>query len=247
MNGQPHLLGYRVLAEWGSCAVAKILLVEDNEEYARLISSYLVDQKYLVEVACSGEDALHRLKTSKYDVVILDWELGDLSGVSVCKQYRFDKGTAPVLMLTARGLVDEKAEGLDAGADDYLVKPVNPLELAARLRALLRRPQGINAGDIQINDYCLHQSRRQLTLGGKQVPLLPREYALVEFLMRHKGAVFSADELLDRVWPSEVGVSVESLRSCVARVKRRLEAEGGGQLIRNIYGTGYTIDDPENG
>jgi DNA-binding response OmpR family regulator len=223
--------------------MAKILLVEDDSDLTVIIEDALTLQKHMVEVASTGPDGRERLLFYEYDLVILDWELpGGLSGVDICKEYRSRGGLTPVIMLTGKDAVREKEAGLDAGADDYLTKPFEMRELQARLRALLRRPTGYADNDLTVGDFLLQPSVFRLTRKGEEIRLLPKEFALLEFFMRHKGQSFSAEAILNRVWPSDSDATPESFRTCLKRLRQKVDIDGQPSLIEHVHGLGYRIN-----
>jgi len=225
--------------------MAKILLVEDEPDFLMLISEWLKNEKHLVEAVENGEDALDRLRFYKYDCVILDWMLPALSGIEVCKMYRSTGGTTPILLLTAKKHVDEKEQGLDAGADDYLTKPFEMKELSARIRALLRRPQAFSGSILHVGNLMLEPNSFRVTRNGEDVALLPKEFALLEFLMRHPNQVFSAEALLDRVWSSDSEASPETIRTYIKRLRKKIDVDGQPSVLSTVHGVGYKLDSPQ--
>ncbi len=162
-----------------------------------------------------------------------------VSGVELIHQFRSSGGKTPILMLTGRNSVPEKTEGLDAGADDYLTKPFDLNELSARLRALLRRPPEVNANVLKSSDLVLNPSTREVTLGDSPINLLPLEYSLLEFFMRHPNHVFSHNALVERVWKSESNATAEAVRTCVMALRKKITIAGKQSMIRTVHGTGY--------
>jgi DNA-binding response OmpR family regulator len=226
--------------------MAKILLVEDEPDFSILIGEYLKTEHHVVEAVETGEDALDRLRFYKYDVVILDWMLPQLSGLEVCKRYRGTGGTTPILLLTAKKHVDEKEQGLDAGADDYLTKPFEMKELSARIRALLRRPQAFSGSVLQVGNLVLEPNTYRVTRSGDDISLLPKEFALLEFLMRHPNQVFSAEALLDRVWSSDSEASPETIRTYIKRLRKKIDLDGQPSILSTVHGVGYKLDAPQS-
>jgi DNA-binding response OmpR family regulator len=222
--------------------MAKILVVEDDRELSGVIQDWLIAEKHSVDVVHDGREATDRLKYYQYDVAILDWELPHVSGVDICKTYRASGGTMPILMLTGRRAVESRIEGLDAGADDYLGKPFELSELSARLRALLRRPAQYGGKTLTVRSIVLETDTYRVTVDGKEVTLLPKEFALLEFLMRHPNQVFSSEALIDRVWPSDSEASPDTVRTYVNRLRKKLDVEGQSSAIRTIHGIGYKLD-----
>ncbi|HEY9786986.1 MAG TPA: response regulator transcription factor [Candidatus Obscuribacterales bacterium] len=223
--------------------MAKILLVEDDVDVSEQVEKWLTHEQHAVEVVRDGQEASDRLKFYKYDVVVLDWALPKLSGVEVLKDFRARGGSTPVLMLTGKGAVDEKEEGLDSGADDYLTKPFHFKELSARIRALLRRPQATKTNQLKIRDIELDRASRRVTRNGIDIQLLPKEFALLEFLMRHTNEVFSPEALLDRVWHSESDSSVDTIYTTMRTLRKKISPDDASSIIRTIHGAGYMIED----
>lgn len=224
--------------------MSKILLVEDEVDLSKQIKDWLHREHYLVETVDNGEIGYHQLRVSKYDLVILDWQLPGMSGIDICKKYRTAGGKSPVLMLTARSAVDDREAGLDAGADDYLCKPFHMKELSARIRALLRRAAGSPADNLlHLNDITLDPSARRVMKGGSEVKLEPKEFALLEFFMRNRNSVFSADALVDRVWESDTGISPDSIRTYIKVLRKKLDSPGSGSILTTVHGLGYRLED----
>lgn len=221
--------------------MAKILVVDDDKLLADLVSDSLGAEHYTTECAYNGEDARLLLKSYHYDVIVLDWGLPGVSGVELCKEYRFGGGTTPILMLTGKDTIDDKEAGLDSGADDYLTKPFHLKELSARVRALLRRSASISGNVLEVRDLVLDPTAHKLSRDGAEIQLHPKEFALLEHLMRHPNQVFSAQNLLDRVWTSESNVGPETVRTCVKRLRQKIDIDGQPSLLENIYGVGYKL------
>ena len=229
--------------------MSKILLVEDELDLSNQIRDWLTREHYLVETQENGEMAYHQLRVSKYDLIILDWQLPGMSGLDICKQYRSTGGKSPVLMLTARSAIDDREKGLDAGADDYLCKPFHLKELSARVRALIRRSSTTttaSGGVLHLKDISLDPSARRVTKGGADIKLEPKEFSLLEFLMRNRNIVFSADALLDRVWESDTSVSPDSIRTYIKALRKKLDNSGETSIITTVHGLGYRLEDAEH-
>jgi two-component system, OmpR family, response regulator len=223
--------------------VAKILLVEDDKTISSRLCEYLKSDKHVVELVERGDDALAMLETYRFDVIILDVGLPDLSGLEVCRRFRETGGATPIIMLTAMGAVSDKERGLDSGADDYLTKPFEPRELSARLRALLRRPHEVMANNVlQVRDLRLDLSKACAFRGEQEIRLLPKEFALLEFLLRRKDHVFGIDSLLDNVWRSDSSASPEAVRQTVARLRSKIDRKDEASIITTVVGLGYTIE-----
>jgi DNA-binding response OmpR family regulator len=222
--------------------VAKILFVEDEKALSDVVRDWLQAQQYTVEHVDNGKEALSRLKFYEYDMVILDWNLPELDGIDVCKQYRQHGGMTPILMLTGKREIDDKEAGLDAGADDYLTKPFHMKELSARVRALLRRPAQATGKVLSARDVALDPGEHRVMKGGVEVNLLPKEFALLEFLLRHPSQVFSAEALIERIWPTDAEASSNTIRTYVNRIRNKVDNKGEPSLISTVHGIGYRLD-----
>lgn len=221
--------------------MSKILLVDDDVDFVFTLKDVLEAENYIVESVHTGKEAAEFLNTYKYDVIVLDWDLPDLAGVEICREFRERGGKTPVLMLTGKGLIENRTEGLDAGADDYLTKPFHVSELCARLRALLRRVPQYQKDVLQVSGVELDPMNHQVTVDGQDVKLFPKDYALLEFLMRHPNQYFEASALLDHVWSSEENVATETVRQSIHRLRSVLKTKDGPSLIENLRGAGYRI------
>lgn len=222
--------------------MAKILLVDDDKDLCSVLEDGLLDLQYTVEMVHTGTEGRERLLMFNYDVVILDWDLPGIPGVSILKEFR-DRGNAtPVIMLTGKSSTVDKEMGLDTGADDYLTKPFSMRELQARIRAVLRRPAGLTGTVLCVNDLQLDPVLRKVTRNGEDLKLLPKEIALLEFFMRHKGQLFSAEAVLNRVWSSESEASPDSFRTCLKRLRQKVDSEGKESIIEYVHGLGYRMN-----
>jgi two-component system, OmpR family, phosphate regulon response regulator PhoB len=220
--------------------MAKILLVEDDVGLAEVIRFGLTSQGHIVQVVHGGPDAGDNLAINKYDIVILDWMLPERSGIDVLKQFRGAGGKTPVLMLTAKALLDNKEAGLDSGADDYMTKPFEQRELHARIRALLRRPGSITGSLLLADGIELDPVTCTVCKNGEPVHLRPKVYSLLEFLMRHPNQIFSADALLERVWLDESLVTVDTVRAHFKLLRRSLQLSQG-ELVKTVKKRGYML------
>jgi DNA-binding response OmpR family regulator len=221
--------------------MAKILFVEDNRSLVESITKWLKMQNHLVDAAVTGTEALERLAAFEYELIILDWDLPEVSGLEVLRHYRSKSGYAAVLMLTGKDSVSEKETAFDAGADDYLTKPFEPRELGARMRALLRRPKTMVDEKLTARDIVLDPVAKKVMKGDKEVFLQPLELAVLEFFMRHPNQVYSQEHLIRLIWDSEQDVSSDALYTCIRRLRKKIDAEGES-LIRTVHGLGYRLD-----
>jgi DNA-binding response OmpR family regulator len=223
--------------------LAKILLVEDDEDLAVTVSDMLNDERHTVDTAHNGLDAMELLQNQTYEVIILDWNLPGMTGIEILKKFRAAGGGTPVIMLTGKGEIAEKEQGLDSGADDYLTKPFDLKELAARVRSLLRRPKLASSNVLTWGDLVLDPSKFEISRSGQQLRLLPRDFALLEFLMRHPTQIFSAQALLDGVWKYDSDATPESLRVAIRRIRKVIDERDDldTSLIENISRVGYRM------
>jgi|AGTN01.2.fsa_nt_gi Response regulators consisting of a CheY-like receiver domain and a winged-helix DNA-binding domain len=222
--------------------MTKLLLIEDDQELADQLSKWLSEQSYICEHAASGEDGLQLLSSYQYDLIILDWELPGKSGLEVCREFRKSGGLTPILFLTGQGDISNKESGLDSGADDYLTKPFEAREHAARIRSLLRRPNTIIVEELNVNGVTLDAKNRTVSFEGKSTRLMPTECATLEFLMRHPNQSFSTRALLDAVWASQSEASDESVRTCMKTLRFKLGKIDKKDLIKTVLGAGYSIE-----
>ncbi|MBS1989747.1 MAG: response regulator transcription factor [Cyanobacteria bacterium SZAS LIN-2] len=224
--------------------MAKILVVEDDKDLAENIEDWLKHESYTVEVAHTAELASELLATFFYDLLVLDWNLPGASGVELVKMYRAGGGLTSVLMITGKETVKDKEIGLDAGADDYLTKPFHLRELSARVRALLRRPRNALATVLSAGDISLDSATRQVKKGEQVIDLMPKEYALLEFFLRHPNQVFDQDAIIDHLWHSEKGVGIETVRTNIMRLRKKIDGDSEDSLIKNLRGQGYKLEWP---
>lgn len=221
--------------------MAKILVVEDNQELVGMLKTLLESDHHNVEVLMDGQEAEYTLKINKFDAIILDWELPGKTGIELCRQFRASGGTTPILILTGRREIDDKESGLDSGADDYLTKPFHPRELQARMRSLLRRSASQNDNTLTVLDLMLIPSDFTACRGERSLKLQPKEFALLEFLLRNRDKVFSQEALLERVWQSDTEATAEAVRSTMKRLRKKVDQEGEIKLIHTVHGVGFIL------
>ena len=223
-----------------------ILVVEDDQALARILVKSIESNNHTVEVVHDGEAGLTKARSGRHDAIVLDLMLPRLSGIEVCRRLRADGNGVPVLMLTARSAVPERIEGLDAGADDYLVKPFSLGELQARLRALSRRSLPARPDLIEAGDLTLDSAGRDVRVNGSPVELTGTEFALLEYLMRNSGAVLTRDQLREEVWGEGFEPSSNVVDIYVHYLRRKLKGAGlGYDPIRTVRGLGYAFRKPE--
>ncbi|HEX9459312.1 MAG TPA: response regulator transcription factor [Thermoanaerobaculia bacterium] len=219
----------------------RVLVVEDEVDVARFIRKGLVEQSYAVDVAPDGERALYMARLNAYDAAILDLLIPAPDGLDVCRTLRADGSTMPILFLTARGNVDAKIAGLDAGGDDYLAKPFEFEELLARLRALLRRTGTKLMPVITIGDLEIDTRSHRVRFEGQTLALTTKEYAIVEYLAHNSGRVVSRQELAEQVWNAEYDPFSNVIEVYINRLRRHLAKVSETKLIQTIRGEGYML------
>lgn len=221
--------------------MAKILVVEDNAELIDNIREFLSAQQHNIDCCTDGSEALAYLQTYEYDVIVLDWTLPKMSGIEILKQYRAKGGVTPVLMLTGRREIDDKESGFDAGADDYLTKPFELRELAVRIKSLIRRAPTPFTDLLNVADIVLDRQSKQVTKSGKDVKLMPKDFAILELLMTYPNKVFSAEALIERIWSSSTDASPDVVRKHINRIRTQIDSDGETSLIRTVHGVGYSL------
>lgn len=223
-----------------------ILLIEDDCETAAFIRKGLTESGHVIDHAADGEDGLHLALTGQYDVLIVDRMLPKLDGLSIVSQLRGKDMTVPVLILSALGEVDDRVEGLKAGGDDYLVKPYAFNELQARLQALVRRAQPDQVQThIKLHDLELDITRRRVSRAGKTLNLQPREFLLLEYLMRHAGQVVTRTMLLENVWDYHFDPQTNVIDVHISRLRSKIDRDFDVPLLHTIRGAGYSLHEPE--
>jgi two-component system, OmpR family, response regulator len=222
----------------------RLLIAEDDAKLAGALARGLRNEGYAVDVAQDGEQAILHARVYDYDAIIMDVMMPGVDGIEVCRSLREEGRWSPVLMLTARDGVRDRIGGLDAGADDYLVKPFDFGELVARVRALLRRGAPERPAVLRVADLEVDPASRTVKRQGRRVELTAREFGVLEFLVRRAGEVVSRAELLDHVWDCNYEGSTNLVDVYVGYLRRKLEEPFGRPLIRSVRGAGYVIDGP---
>ncbi len=222
----------------------RILIVEDEEHLARLVAEVLGREGYAAEVIGDGRSALGRALVEPFDLLVVDWMLPDLDGVQLVKRLRAAEVGVPVLMLTARAQIEDRVEGLDAGADDYLSKPFAFPELLARVRALGRRPPERSPEEaiLTVGDVTLDPGRHEVRRGGERIDLTAKEFGLLATLMQRPGQIFTRSVLLDTVWGGATGAYTNVVDLYVHYLRKKLDRNGEPSRIRTVHGAGYTFD-----
>jgi DNA-binding response OmpR family regulator len=221
----------------------RILVVEDERKIALFVQAGLKECGFVVDMVHRGDEALEIILENHFDAVVLDIMLPGRDGLSILRVLRQKSNAVPVLILTARGAISEKVEGLDLGADDYLAKPFSIDELAARLRALIRRKSGENLVRYRVQDLTLDVATRVAQRGTRRIDLTTREFGLLECLMRAPGRVFSRTQLCQQVWEYHFDPESNLVDVYIQRLRRKIDDGEPGKLLQTVRGAGYRIGD----
>ncbi|MBE9110477.1 response regulator [Nodosilinea sp. LEGE 07298] len=219
----------------------KLLLVDDDDVLVGQLASDLVSQNYVVDIATDGLLGWEYATAASYDLVVLDIDLPGLDGVSLCQRLRQTGYAGPILLLTGRSSSTDKVQGLNAGADDYLVKPYTLVELTARIRALLRRPPAVNDLSLRWGSLQLDPNAGQVTVADRLVVFSPKEYGLLELFLRYPDRIFSNTVLLERLWNADEAPGEETIRTHIKRLRRKLKQAGVDDMVENVYSMGYRL------
>lgn len=228
----------------------RILLVDDEPALTGPLSRVLTREGYQVDITHDGLEGSQLAQSGGYDVLILDWMLPALSGLELCQQLRARGDTTPVLFLTAKDTLDDRVEGLDAGADDYLVKPFELRELLARVRALLRRPPTLEPSPtsrLQVDDLVLNLANQVAHRGDRSIDLSEKESQLLAYLMRHANDVLTHEQIQQHLWSADERPSSNALAAQIRLLRRKIEHDGEPQLIHTVYGKGYRLGEMSPG
>ena len=216
----------------------RVLLVEDDRKAARVLRQGLQEEGFTVDVAHAGDEGEYQVDINDYDVIVLDWLLPGKPGIDVCRDLRARGVTTPILMLTARDAVADRVTGLNTGADDYLTKPFAFAELLARIRALLRRGDAAHAPILEVGDLVLDPVSHRVTRGDRRIVLTPKEYAVLEYLMRHAGRVVTRTELGEHIWQEEHDTLTNLVDVHISHVRRKVDAGATTPLVHTVRGRG---------
>lgn len=220
----------------------RILLVEDEPGIANFVRQGLTEAGYAVDLAWDGREGLAYAQAADYDALVLDIMLPKMNGLELLRELRRQGDKTPALMLTARDTVEDRVTGLDAGADDYLVKPFAFPELLARVRALLRRPPLQVGTTLQVGDLQMDTAKREVSRAGRSVDLSPREYAVLEYLMRHPGQVLTRNQIAEHVWNFDFYNESNVVDVYIGYLRRKIDQDADIPLIHTIRGVGYRMD-----
>ena len=219
----------------------RILITEDERELAQALARCLQQQGYAADIAYDGEEALYLAGVNEYDLIILDLNLPKIDGVEVCRRIRASGSPVGILMLTARSGLDDRVEGLDQGADDYLVKPFHIPELLARVRAILRREGESRPPILRVGDLVLDPNTQRGFFKDAEIDFTIKEFAIVEYLMRNVGRVVSQEELLEHVWSEDANQFTHTIKVHIMNIRKKLSVVGGDDLISTVKGRGYML------
>ncbi len=219
----------------------RILIVEDEKKIADSIKKGLTQEAFAVDAAYDGETGFDLASTEDYDVIILDLMLPKLDGLEVCRRLRKNQVPSPILMLTAKGQLDDKIEGLNVGADDYLVKPFAFAELLARIRALARRPKDALGSELVIEDLCLNTITYEVIRDDHRIQLSKKEFALLEYLLRNKNRILNKDQIINHVWDYEADVLPNTVEVYIGYLRNKIDKpfKDKPSLIHTVRGFGY--------
>ncbi len=226
-------------------SIMRILVVEDEHKIANSIKKGLEQESYAVDVAYEGEYGYDLAAAEDYDVIILDLMLPKMSGMEICRRLREKEKHTPILVLTARGQLEDRIEGLNAGADDYLVKPFAFAELLARVRALARRPKSVVGTVLKTDNLELDTVNFKVTRGAKEIDLTKKEFALLECLLRHKGQILSKEQLIQRVWDYDADILPNTVEVYIGYLRNKIDKPFSNRepLIETVRGFGYRLRD----
>ena len=219
----------------------RILITEDEKHLADALARGLRQQGYAADIASDGEEAMMMTEVNNYDLIILDLNLPKIDGVEVCHRIRAAGSPVGILMLTARSSLDDRVNGLDQGADDYLVKPFHFPELLARVRAILRREGETRDPILRIGDLVLDPNAIKGYYRGSEIVLTTKEFTILEYLMRNAGRVISQEELLEHVWNEDANMFTQTVKVHIKNIRSKLNTAGAGDLISTVKGRGYLL------
>ena len=221
-----------------------VLIVEDDRNIAELLQMYLEKEGYAVTVAADGGQGLAKFRAIKPDLVLLDVMLPKKDGYTLVQELRDQGNDTPVLFLTARDSVADRVKGLDLGGDDYLVKPFDFAELLARIRAMTRKRVGQRTNRFTVGDLTLDTERRQAVRGGEEIPLLPKEFSILEYLVRNKEKVLSREQIEDQIWNYDYAGSSNNVDVYLSRLRKKIDGGREEKLIHTVRGMGWAIREP---
>jgi len=222
----------------------RILVVDDDRRLVGIVKRGLLEETYAVDVAYDGEEGEYLAEVNPYDLIVLDIMMPRKDGIEVCRELRARKVNTPILMLTAKDAVEDRVKGLDAGADDYLVKPFAFSELLARVRALLRREGMTKSPELKVGDLVLNTLTREVRRGQRAIELTTKEYVILEYFMRHPNMVLTRRMLEEHAWDYDFDSLSNLIDVYIRRLRRKIDAEGEKSMIQTVRGAGYRLRGP---
>ncbi len=220
----------------------RILAVEDDEEVQKILKTNLEEETFSVDIAGDGEKGSYLARTNEYDLIILDFMLPKKDGKTICAEIRKAGKNTPIIMLTMRSTFESKVDLLNTGADDYLTKPFVFQELLARIRALMRRPKTLESNTFELDDLKLDLVKQRVTRCKKNIYLTRKEFALLEYLMRHRGLVLSRGTIMEHVWNADSDPFSNTVEAHILNLRRKIDIANKKKLLHTIPGRGYTLD-----
>ncbi|KKT75000.1 MAG: Response regulator receiver domain protein (CheY-like) [Microgenomates group bacterium GW2011_GWA2_44_7] len=221
----------------------RILLIEDERRISNVIKKGLTEEGFAVDVAYDGEEGQYLAESENYDLLILDIMLPKIDGLTICKELRVKDNKTPILMLTAKTTVEDKAAGLDSGADDYLAKPFSFLELRSRIHALIRRSKQKPSPIVKIADLEFDPIKHKVTRGGKNITLTPKEFSVLEILLRHVDEVVTRTMIIEHVWDYNFDSMSNVVDVFIAQIRRKIDKGEKAPLIHTLHGVGYKVSE----
>lgn len=224
--------------------LVRILIVEDDHRIGSTIKKGLEQESYLVDIAYDGKDGFDLASGEEYDLIILDLMLPIMDGLTICRKLREMKNHTPILILTAKGQTQDKVEGLNAGADDYLVKPFSFEELLARIKALSRRPHSIAENSLKVKDLSLDKNTFSVNRGNKEIKLSNKEFMLLQFMLEHAGNILTKEQIMNHVWSYDSDILPNTIEVYIRNLRRKIDLpfKDKSPLISTVRGFGYKIE-----
>ncbi len=221
----------------------RLLIVEDERKLARFLKHGLEEEQYAVDMAFDGEEGWYLSQVNDYDLMVLDIMLPKIDGLTLCRKIRAAQQLTPILLLTARDAVEDRVSGLDQGADDYLVKPFAFAELLARIRALLRRQRDSLMVQLKVADLVLDPARHRVTRTDVSIDLTAKEYALLEYLMRHSGEVVTRTQITEHVWDQQFDTDTNVIEVYISYLRQKIDQPYASKLLHTVRGMGYILQE----
>lgn len=222
----------------------RILMIEDEQNLVSTLKKGLSEQGYAIDTAYDGEEGLYYAQHEPYDLIILDLSIPKIDGLTICKEIRSQGNRTPILMLTARSQTEDKVLGLNTGADDYLTKPFSFEELKARINALLRRKENIELPVLKIGNLVMNIQKHEVLAGDKVIDLTPKEFAVLEYLLRNKNKVVTRSMILEHVWDYSYEGMSNIIDVIIASLRKKIEIDKSNKLIHTVFGVGFSMKDP---